>query len=57
MANECPEMAARAIEELRAKNLEPSLNHIASLIELAKRVQEPEHRTFPYLSYHGDSCG
>ena len=57
MSISCPEMAARAIEELRAKNLEPTLDQIASLIELARRVQEPEYRTFPWLSYHGIRAG
>ncbi|MGB1650253.1 MAG: hypothetical protein ACPHEP_04445 [Acidimicrobiales bacterium] len=53
----CPDMAADAINRLREKGLEPSLDHIATLIELAKRIQEPSYRTFPWLSYHGVQVG
>lgn len=50
-------MASDAIESMRREGLEPDLDQIAELIELARRVQEPEHRTWPFLSYEGVRAG
>ena len=53
----CPDMAADAINRLREKGLEPTLDHIATLIELARRIQEPETKTYTWMSYVGVQVG
>lgn len=50
-------MARQAIESLRDKNLEPTLDHISIIIELARRIEEPSYRTFPWLSHVGVQIG
>lgn len=50
-------MASEAIERLRGKGYEPTLDHISAIIELARRIQEPTHRTFPWLSHGGVEVG
>jgi hypothetical protein len=54
---DCPTLAKDEIELLRARGLEPTLDHIAEIIDLARKVQEPEDCTFPYLSHHGVEVG
>lgn len=44
----CPEMAKDIIASLRADGIEPTLDQIAELIELARRVQEPTRKTSPW---------
>jgi len=44
----CPEIAKEIIASLRADNIEPTLDQIAELIELARRVQEPARKTSPW---------
>ena len=53
----CPSNTADAIEELRSAGLNPSLDHIALLIELGRRVQNPPHRTQAYLEGVGVRAG
>lgn len=57
MSLECPQMAVEAITRLREKGLEPTLDHISAIIFLARKIQEPEYRTFPWLSHHGVQIG
>ena len=54
---DCPTNAAEAIEELRAEGLNLTLDHIALLIELGRRVQNPPHRTQHYLEGVGVRAG
>jgi hypothetical protein len=54
---ECPTNAAEAIEELKAEGLDLTLDHIALLIELGRRVQNPPHRTQHYLEGVGVRAG
>ena len=49
----CPILARDAVERLQEQGLNPSLDHIAELIELARRVQEPAARIWPYLTHTG----
>ena len=53
----CPSNAAEAINELRAEGLNPSLDNLALLIELGRRVQNPPHRTQQYLEGVGVRAG
>jgi hypothetical protein len=48
----CPELAREIIGALRADGIEPTLDQIAELIHLARKVQEPSRRTSPW--YEGD---
>lgn len=50
-------MARDAIESMQADGLQPTLDHISELIDLARKIQEPEHRTWQYLSYEGIRAG
>ena len=47
---QCPELARSEIELLRADGIEPTLDELAELFELAKRVESPFARTNPIAS-------
>lgn len=53
----CPDIAKGEIADLRAKGLEPSLDQIATLINLARKIAEPDYRTAEYLSHVGMRAG
>lgn len=57
MGFECPQLAADAIQGLEDQGLHPSLDDISELIELAKRVEKPDHQTDYTLSYAGVRVG
>lgn len=45
----CPEIVKETVSELRAKAIFPTLDQLAMLMELGRRIQEPSLRTCPYL--------
>lgn len=54
---QCPSNTVDAIEKMRSAGLNPTLDHIALLIELGRRVQNPPHRTQGYLEGVGVRAG